>query len=497
MERTQNKPTSSSFLNRNLHLHRHLHRTARSPKLNYAQCKYLADKLKSVVESGECFLKLLIDGDLRFPSRSDMANCLEVFKLLYALADAVEQFIQSCCEDLWIQTAVFWSNASEHVSSLSFNLQLCTLVFLVSKEMRAGQSLTPTEVDAVYKAEVKLVKEMESEDRTTLVTKVKEYLQKEKKTEGLYDHLADLLLRRLQPSGDTGESSQISKLYETLGGGLKQSKSHKLGQGAFGAVYKAKWLGVGVANKSFAECNILSFEAEVSILARLSHPNIASLLCYTKDKKECSIVMELMDEDLSSLMKKRLSNRHGIPFDLFEAVDIMLQIGGGIRYLHEMKIVHRDLKSPNILVRCLKAREMDVEYVNVKVADFGVSKIKENTVTYSAQTVKQGSRRWMAPEMIKALEGDVLKYPFKVDVYSFAMVCIEVLTGELPYSKVADHEVYKKVLAAERPELPNYCHPLLKGLIERCWNQDPRKRPNFDVICAELRHIQCLLLVPG
>jgi len=108
-----------------------------------------------------------------------------------------------------------------------------------------------------------------------------------------------------------------------------------------------------------------------------------------------------------------------------------------MHYLHNMSIVHRDLKSANILVRCLKVKAM------VKVADFGLSKIKEKSATYSIQTPNIGTTLWMAPEMInhlnaeseaEKLDGDtmVLKYPFKSYLYSFAMVCYENLSGKLP-----------------------------------------------------------------
>jgi hypothetical protein len=57
------------------------------------------------------------------------------------------------------------------------------------------------------------------------------------------------------------------------------------------------------------------------------------------------------------------------------------------------------------------------------------------------------------------------------------------------------NEVKKKILKGERPQLPSYCPPKLKHLIERCWSQDASKRPRFGEICVELRHLKCLLLM--
>jgi len=80
------------------------------PKFNNAQCQYLAEKLKLVVENAELFLQNLNSGEFRFPSPElDTPKCLEVFKLLYALANVVEHFIESCCKPKdteWIQAAM-------------------------------------------------------------------------------------------------------------------------------------------------------------------------------------------------------------------------------------------------------------------------------------------------------------------------------------------------------------------------------------------------------
>jgi serine/threonine protein kinase len=179
-----------------------------------------------------------------------------------------------------------------------------------------------------------------------------------------------------------------------------------------------------------------SFVNEVEILAGLAHPNIMPLLAYATDDSSSSIVMELMDGDLLFLMEARVRERsrenstRKFPFTTPEALDIMLQTAEGMLYLHENKVVHGDLKSQNILVKSRK--DIDVEYVFIKVADFGLSKTKESSSTYSTQTPNTGTTRWMGPELMtlgpvepraRTSEHDrELRYPFKADVYSFGMV---------------------------------------------------------------------------
>jgi serine/threonine protein kinase len=183
-----------------------------------------------------------------------------------------------------------------------------------------------------------------------------------------------------------------------------------------------------------------------------------------------------------------------------EAVDIMLQIGEGVNYLYTQKIVHKDLKSFNILVKTVKESGSKVEYVHAKVADFGLSKKKESSIRYSAQTLNTGTSRWMAPEIINLNVGgqeNTLgpKYPFKIDVYSFAMVCYEILTGYVPFHEEGVERIVKeKVVNGERPSLPQHCPPLLKALIEKCWIQEPEERPSFAMICSELKYLKYLLM---
>ena len=195
------------------------------------------------------------------------------------------------------------------------------------------------------------------------------------------------------------------------------------------------------------------FMKEVGIFGKLCHPNITSMFCCDKDigNRWCAIIMELMDGDLHDLMRQRCSNSPW-PFTILEAVDIMHQISEGVKYLHDQKVVRRDLKSFNILVKVVKDKGSKIEHVHVKVADFGLSKTKESSIRYSTPTFNTGTNRWMAPEVINLNVGEQgttmkPKYPFKCDVYSFAMLCYEILTGYEPfYEERSLSKVKEKVL---------------------------------------------------
>jgi predicted Ser/Thr protein kinase len=374
--------------------------SASTLKFNHGQCRYLAEKLNLAVECA-CYVLEALNSDPVGPLK-DMVDCLEAFKLLYALAMEVENIIQSCCRDAWTLAAVTLTDVREHISSIGFNLELWRLVYY--------QRNTRVVVEHIFKAEVKVVKEHASVDKKTLLRDIHALLQR-KKLSVIEHERASLLLERLERSrltrsGDSVGSSQ-SIHSETVISSFKQLES--LGKGSSSTVYRATWLGAEFAKKTFYGPNSPDFEKEVSILTGLSHPYIAPLIWHGKDKRECSIVMELMDEDLSSLMRRRLEDdkARNSPFGILEALDIMHQLAEGMHFLHEMKIVHRDLKSMNVLVKCVKSSKSKVEYVHIKVADFGMSRIKERSMTYSNQTMNVGTTRWMAPEIIRCLDSGV------------------------------------------------------------------------------------------
>jgi serine/threonine protein kinase len=175
-----------------------------------------------------------------------------------------------------------------------------------------------------------------------------------------------------------------------------------------------------------------------------------------------------------------------------------------MQYLYQKRIVHRDLKSSNILVDPVDSSAMAKKgYLRVKVTDFGLAKIKAATATFSAQS-EVGTTRWMAPELHTSSHigessepgSNKKHHPFKADVYSYAITCSEILTGDDPFmgeplTGLRDRIKYTGL----RPSLPDSLPPYLVSLIHRCWDADPCNRPDFSEICAELRHVKASLLI--
>lgn len=139
-------------------------------------------------------------------------------------------------------------------------------------------------------------------------------------------------------------------------------------------------------------------------------------------------------------------------------------------YLHSQGILHRDLKSENILLG---------EDMSIKVADFGISCLESQCGSGKGFT---GTYRWMAPEMIKEKH-----HTRKVDVYSFGIVMWEILTALVPFSDMTPEQAAVAVaLKNARPPLPASCPVAISHLIMQCWATNPDKRPQFDDIAAIL-----------
>jgi serine/threonine protein kinase len=164
----------------------------------------------------------------------------------------------------------------------------------------------------------------------------------------------------------------------------------------------------------------------------------------------------------------------------------------GINYLHSLHpvIVHRDIKPSNLLVRssslfglrsCFAhhsiSRSQVDENMNVKVADFGFARIKEENATMT----RCGTPCWTAPEILR---GE--KYDERADVFSFGIIMWQVATRKEPYAGRNFMGVSLDVLEGKRPQIPNDCPPEFKKVIMKCWHASADKRPKMEDVVTFL-----------
>ncbi|KAF0911546.1 hypothetical protein E2562_011176 [Oryza meyeriana var. granulata] len=253
----------------------------------------------------------------------------------------------------------------------------------------------------------------------------------------------------------------------------------KIGAGSFGTVHRADWNGSDVAVKILMEQDFhpdrfREFMREVAIMKSLRHPNIVLFMGAVTEPPNLSIVTEYLSR--GSLYK--LLHRSGAKEVLDERrrLNMAFDVAKGMNYLHKRSppIVHRDLKSPNLLV--------DKKYT-VKVCDFGLSRLKANTFLSSKSLA--GTPEWMAPEVLR----DELSNE-KSDVYSFGVILWELMTMQQPWCNLNPAQVVAAVgFKGRRLDIPKDLNPQVAALIESCWANEPWRRPSFANIMESLRSL--------
>ncbi|KAG6388247.1 hypothetical protein SASPL_153448 [Salvia splendens] len=327
------------------------------------------------------------------------------------------------------------------------------------------------------------------EDRWLLSEKVGE--RKDEKSE---QKLAELLLRKLNDVETLKKVMSSSILvgaadYQVkrrLGSGYPSGPSH---------LKEIHWLGESFGLRTFVG-EVAPLLPEVSSLLSLSHPNILQHLCafYDEGRKEGYLVMDLMSKDLASYVKEHSGQKNRVPFTIPVAVDIMLQIARGMEYLHSKKMCHGDLNPSNIL---LKERNSATGGFDVKVSGFGISAIR-SCASRSPRPVAADADIWLAPEVLAELGGKCSgSYSEKADVYSFGMLCFELLTGKVPFEDghLQGEQMATNVMAGERPLFSRPTPKYLTNLTKKCWQTSPALRPSFSSICRILRYIKKILII--
>ena len=247
-----------------------------------------------------------------------------------------------------------------------------------------------------------------------------------------------------------------------------------IGKGAYGRVFRGKYRSENVAVKKIQMSlqdtkEYENIKKELDLMSRFRSAYIVTFMGTASKGKATYIVMELCK--LGTLTSHFKTGELTVPLKFSIALDIAM----GMRYLHANRILHRDLKSDNILLVSLST---DAQ-VRAKISDFGTSRIIANEMKQQ-MTQNIGTPIFVAPEVLKNQQ-----YSTPCDVYSFAVLLLTIWNEEYPYSDMPDqYSIFAYILSGSRPPVPANC--AFKSIIENSWQQDPDARLSFSEIVAQL-----------
>lgn len=241
-----------------------------------------------------------------------------------------------------------------------------------------------------------------------------------------------------------------------------------LGTGGFGTVYRSTRISTGellaikeVRNDRITMGTWASLYSEIATMAKLKNRYILELVG-THIKQPYRIITRFCP---GKSLFERL-HRPCVPLTPLHLTQIAYQMAVGIAYLHSLGIVHRDLKTLNII--------LDEDEAAI-IADFGLCGFVDNNEGLVGGV---GTPHYTAPEVLAHK-----RYGLKVDTYSFGIILWEMATNQIPYRDKTQAEIYSHVVThGWHLKIPSSVPDGLRRLILRCWSIDPNDRPDFDEI---------------
>ncbi|RVE74533.1 hypothetical protein OJAV_G00023510 [Oryzias javanicus] len=248
-----------------------------------------------------------------------------------------------------------------------------------------------------------------------------------------------------------------------------------IGRGNFGEVYRGRLrsentsVAVKTCRENLAPEHKSKFLMEARILKQYDHPNIVKLIGVCTQKQPIYIIMELIQGgDFLTFLR---NEGHSLTTKLL--VKMTENVAAGMEYLESKKCIHRDLAARNCLV---------AENNVVKISDFGMSRQRDDGVYSTEGGLRQIPVKWTAPEAL-----NYGRYTTESDVWSFGILLWETFSlGMTPYTSMSNQQTREEVDKGYRMSAPHNCPVEISRMMSSCWQYDPRNRPCFKKLRAEL-----------
>jgi serine/threonine protein kinase len=276
-------------------------------------------------------------------------------------------------------------------------------------------------------------------------------------------------LKRIISDQEVEEALQEFSPYFLKHADFVRDEDRRIGSGAFSDVYRGlqKSTNREVAIKKLRESHFTRrdlelFRREVKILSQLQHFAILPFIGVCVSNPYQIITEYMVGGSLYSWLRQDRGH-----LDPTQLTIIAIGVACGLSYMHSRNLLHRDIKSANVL--------LDSDGCP-RICDFGMSRWQDGND--SPLTVGVGTSQWMAPEILNDQS-----YNEKADVYSYGMLLWEMMTRDIPFRGMLGVKIALAVAQdAARPLMPQDAPPSLANLIERCWSQDPEGRPDLSSI---------------
>jgi len=260
-----------------------------------------------------------------------------------------------------------------------------------------------------------------------------------------------------------------------------------MGSGGFTDTWRGLYQGKTVALKAFRTFPVQDLREaekilwkEVAVWKRLCHEHV--LQFHGVDKTNFQLALVYDWEDSGNIVQYLDSNPK------VSRTRLLHDVSEGLRYLHSSGVVHGDLKGTNVLVS---------QNGQARLSDYGLMPVQANHAFMVAATPGVvGISRWLAPELIDPPRSNADQQPVateQADIFAFAMLGIEVFTGDLPFGDVRHETAILMIVRGQRPERPHDCEsrgftPEIWKFIQKCWHPKPKKRPYIDTVVSTWRN---------